>query len=129
MVRGQLPQHALCGLLEGFGYIAGEGVGSLYGAALHLPQVVGVEKHGSGDHEVEEDAQGPDVHITTHVTFLFEELWSGVGCGTKERGEDLGWTSHYAEAKVSHINAVAGGVEDILCFHVSVDNVVVVLEG
>lgn len=81
-----------------------------------------------GDHEVEEDAQCPDVHVTTHVAFLFEELWSGVGCGTTECGEDLGWTSHYAEAKVSHLDAVAGGIEDILCFHVSVDNVVVVLE-
>lgn len=127
-VGGHGPQHALYGQLAGVGYIVREGVGSLHDTALQTTKVVGVERHGGGDHEVEQDSQGPDVHVTTHVAFVFEELWSGVGWGATECGEDFRWSTHDTEAKVSHLDAVAGGVEDVLCFQVSVDDVVVMLK-
>lgn len=79
-------------------------------------------------HEVQQDAQSPDVHQRSDVTLVPKEFRGGVRRRAAEGGEDVGGLAFSTEAKVTHFDAVCGGVEDIFSLQVPVDDVVVMLK-
>lgn len=122
------PQHALDEQLARVGHVVGDPVGPLEDAALQPAHVVPVERHGGRRHEVQQDAQRPDVGEVPAVTLVLEELGRGVRRRAAEVGEQVAGAALGAEAKVPDLDAVAGGEEDVLRLQVSVDDVVVVLK-
>ncbi len=97
--------------------------------ALQLGHRLSTEGHGAGHHEEEHDPQGPDVYTSTNVELVPEELRSSIRGRTAEGVEGLVAAADGAEAKVSHFNAGATGVKNVLCFQVSVNDVIVVLQN
>lgn len=97
--------------------------------ALQLGHRFGTEGHGAGHHEEEHDPECPDVHANTYVVFVSEELRGSIRGRTAEGVEGLVATADGAEAKVSHFNTGATRVKNILCFQVSVNDVIVMLQN
>lgn len=67
--------------------------------------------------------------MTSVVAVFPKELRSSIWWGATEGGEELSGGAHRAEAKISHLDGVTGGVEDILGLQVSMDDVVVMLKS
>ncbi|TNN75351.1 hypothetical protein EYF80_014398 [Liparis tanakae] len=127
-VDGHRLQHALNGQLAWVGHVRRDAVGSLKDAALQLPKFVPMKGQSARHHEVQKNPQGPGVRIASDVTFVLEDFRSSVRRRATEVGEEVIRAVLFAEAEVSHLDAAAGGVEDVLRLKVSVDNVVVVLK-
>ena len=126
-VGGHRPQDVRDDPVAGLGHVGRHDEAALQDGAAHLLQVGAGEGQGAAHHEVQQDAQGPDVGILAHVDLLSEELGGGVGRGAAGGAEGVAAAAGGAEAKVAHLDAAAGRVEDVLRLQVPVDDVVVVL--
>lgn len=122
------PQRALNHILTDVRHVRRDGVGSSEDAEAQSSQTRAVKGERGCHHEEQQDAQSPDVHRRSDVTLVPEEFRSGVWRRAAEGGEDVSGFAFSAETKVTHFDAVCGGVEDIFSFQVSVDDVVVMLK-
>lgn len=113
-IHWNLPQEALDDLLAWCRYIGGDGIGALQDAKSNPAHVCCFKRHSGSHHEVEQDAQSPDVCILTNISLSFKQLWGCIGQRAAERVQDITGRAECAETKVSHFNAVGAAVEDVL---------------
>lgn len=121
-------QHAFYGELAWIRHVSRNTVSPLEDGALQLSHVVPEKWHSGRYHEVQEDTQGPDVWIEANVAFYPKQFRSSIRWWATKIGEELIGAALCAEAKISNLDAVAGGVKNIFCLKVSVDDVLVVLK-
>lgn len=122
------PQRALNHKLTGVRHVRRKRVGTSEDAEAQSSQTRAVKGERGRHHEVQQDAQSPNVHQRSDVTLVPKEFRGGVRRRAAEGGEDVGGFAFSTEAKVTHFDAVCGGVEDIFSLQVPVDDVVVMLK-
>lgn len=128
-VSGHKPQRTHNNLLAGVWDVRWDGVRTPENTEPQSFEARTVKGERGCRHEVQQDAQSPDVHQRPDVTLVSKELWGGVGWRTTERCQVVAGFAFSTETKVTHFNAVGGGVEDVFSLQVAVDDVVVVLKG
>lgn len=128
-VSGHKPQRPLDNLLAGIWDVRWDGVRTPENTEPQSFEARTVKGERCCRHEVQQDAQSPDVHQRPNVTLVSKELWGGVGWRATECCEVVTGMAFSTESKVTHFDAVSGGVEDVFSFQVPVDDVVVVLKG
>lgn len=122
------PQCALDNILADIRDIGGNGVGTPEDTEAKSSHARAVEGKRGRHHEVQQDAQSPNIHQWSDVTLVPKEFRGRVGRRAAEGGENVGGFAFSAETKVAHLDAVCGGVEDIFSLQVPVDDVVVMLK-
>lgn len=101
--------------------------GGLSDATLQSGQTDTTEWKEACGHEVQQNPKCPDIDIMTHVAVPPENLRGHVRRRATEGGKDFIGLADRAKAKIGHLSQAAGGENDVLCFQVSVDNILVML--
>lgn len=94
---------------------------------LELRDGVGAERHQAGHHEVEEDAERPDVDVHAVVALVFEQLRRRVRRRPAERVQRLRGAGARAEPEVAHFHDVRRRQVYVLRLQVAMDRVLRVL--
>jgi len=110
------------------GHVVGHRVDTVQDAALQLADGFGAERQGADDHEVQQDAQRPDVHVRPVVTVVAEQFGRSVRRRATERGQSLFSAASRAEAEVAELDLLAACEVDVLCLQVAVHHVLLVLQ-
>lgn len=127
-VDGNEPQRTLDNILADIRDVSGNGVGAPEDTEAQSSHARAIEGERGRHHEVQQDAQGPNIHQWSDVTLVPKEFRGRVGRRAAEGGENVGGFAFSAETKVAHLDAVCGGVEDIFSLQVPMDDVVVMLK-
>ena len=102
-------------------------VAAVQDALLEFSDSFRSERHQAGDHEVEQDAEGPDVDEHAVVMLVFEQFRGRVRRRATESIESFVTASDCTKSKVPDLDPVDASVENVFCFEVSMDDVVLVL--
>lgn len=80
------------------------------------------ERHVADEHEVEENAQRPDVHRIALVVVVVEQFRRSVGRASAKRVEVVVWSRALrGEAEVAQLYVLLGDHQHVFGFHVAVN--------
>lgn len=96
-------------------------------APLELCDGLSAKRKRPDDHEVEQNAERPDVDVWTVVAVVTEELGRSVGRRTAERRQRLVGSAVCTEAEVADLDEVLRCEENVLGLEVPVNDVLTVL--
>lgn len=87
------------------------------------------EGHGAGHNEEEQHSQCPVVDVRSQIAFIAKQFWGCVWRRSAKRRKKLVLRGYSrTETKVTHFDGAVIREEYVLCFDISVDQVVLVLE-
>jgi len=110
------------------GHVIRRRVDAVEDAPLQLPDGVGAERQHADDHEVEEDAERPDVDVRPVIAVVAEQLRRRVRRRATERAERLPGDARRAEAEITQFDLLHAREVDVLGLQVPVHHMLLMLQ-